>query len=81
MFSPFAELCEMRTPKRAVPSAGSSVNYSPLSAPAGKLPILFCAIVVLQRKCVYPEHELGRALLTGRLMALNVASTSTALEK
>jgi hypothetical protein len=47
----------------------------------GKLPILFRAIVFLQRKRVYPERELGPALLTGRLKALNVASTSAEPEK
>ena len=31
-FSLFAGLCEMRTPRRVVPSASTSVNYSPLSA-------------------------------------------------
>jgi hypothetical protein len=47
----------------------------------GKLPIHFRAIVFLQRKRVYPERELGPALLISRFKALNVASISAEPEK
>jgi hypothetical protein len=47
----------------------------------GKLPILFRAIVFLQRNRVYLERELGPALLTSRFKALNVASTSAEPDK
>ena len=48
-------------------SAAICVLFSQLLATLcgpGKLPILFRAIVFLQRKRVYPERELGPALLT-----------------
>ena len=86
-----SRLCKMRTSRRAVLSACSSVNYSPIRGP-GKLPILFRAVVFLQRNPVYPELRarfritfpatpmcptLYRQVRNLKKMQLNARNTST----
>jgi hypothetical protein len=74
MFSPFAV-----RDAHAETSGAIRVLFSQLLATfrgPGKFPTIFRAIVFLPRERLYPERELGPALLTSRFKALKVASTS-----